>query len=642
VATLAGAAGLLVVLAVVDLVRVKIEIDRGRDRLDQLDLEVAATDGGIERLIGAASHHLARADHLARSSPWLDIVGAVPGVDDQIGAVRDLTRASRQLGELGEEAAAALAAGLELADAGPAGRVALLDATIEQVDRVSSYLADVDYGADRFLVPPFSLVRDAFADELVESEGELADARASAVALREMLAGPSRYLVLAANNGEMTSGSGMTNSLGVATIENGDISIAEFVPADEVWLGHSAVRAPGDLDRLYGKMAIGVDFRGTTSSPNFPVIGNLYARMAARKNALGPVDGVFVVDPLLLRDIVNLTGPVEVGGQQYGADDVVEELLNRNYIRFPDYGARPERTKLQSDLAVAVFETLKTRSVGLAELAEALRDAATGRHLLAWSQDHDLQNLWRDLGAAGALRPDSFGIHLMNYAANKLDYYLAPTAVLALASHPDGSGDWRARLTVSLENAPRQETSDYIEGATTPGVHWVFLNVVLPKDVYDIRGVDQPFEGRGRDGPTKVVTMIYPVPLGETASVSLDFSIPSELDEMRLVPGGRLHPLELKLFGRTYHDDVPATIKLPQPPPLPPTGLDAHPALVLAALLALGAALLALAALRRLRRRDERTERVLAWAKLAGTLAVLAAALVVLDMFDTFDPFASR
>ena len=92
---LVAVAVVVVAGAVVDLVRIRSDLDAGRNALDHLDLDTVR-DVGLEGALDGAADHLATAHHRAETSPFLAALRPLPFVDDQIGAIRDLSAARRR------------------------------------------------------------------------------------------------------------------------------------------------------------------------------------------------------------------------------------------------------------------------------------------------------------------------------------------------------------------------------------------------------------------------------------------------------------------------------------------------------------------------------------------------------------------
>ncbi|MGH9274542.1 MAG: DUF4012 domain-containing protein, partial [Acidimicrobiales bacterium] len=274
------------------------------------------------------------------------------------------------------------------------------------------------------------------------------------------------------------------------------------------------------------------------------------------------IDGVVVVDAVALRDLMEVTGGVTVGGKMIDAENVLEEVLHTNYLAFEDAEARPERLSYQGDIAKAVFDKITTSDVSITELAEALLTTSEGRHVVLWGADPQLQEAWEELGVAGALDPFGLMISFQNYGANKLDWYLRPASTLDVQLLP--SGDYRARLTMSVAIPSLAEmpgASAYVLGPT-PEKHGMFLTVHLPKAAYDITTPDaRGFRTKGDEPPMQVRTFLADVPLGTTFTRSIDFSLPREVGGLLLLPSARMVPMPLTVDGAVTVDDaVPVAI----------------------------------------------------------------------------------
>ena len=132
------------------------------------------------------------------------------------------------------------------------------------------------------------------------------------------------------------------------TFDGGDMVLGDVVPAGDLRLP-TGVDLPGESRKIYGPTGVGIDFRSATRSPNLPAMGPVTAAMVEQLDpkALGvdAVDGVIVVDPLTLKAVLELTGPVEVQGRQIDASNVLPAVLQRQLhaVRLP---RGPSRARL--------------------------------------------------------------------------------------------------------------------------------------------------------------------------------------------------------------------------------------------------------------------------------------------------------
>ena len=127
---------------------------------------------------------------------------------------------------------------------------------------------------------------------------------------------------------------------------------------------------------------------------------------------------------------------MKFGGETYTAENAAQLVLNEAYIQFDTLDQRAERISLQSQLANALFDNIQTRSVDLLGVIQALDTAAKGRHLMAWSPDADLEDLFTSFGASGAVTPVGTLVSFQNVAANKLDWFLEPSVDVAVRPAP--------------------------------------------------------------------------------------------------------------------------------------------------------------------------------------------------------------
>lgn len=584
-----GAVGLvLVVGAVVDVVRLRGHLYQGRDALTSVGLD--SLDTGLVPTMDAAADEMAAARSIAHDSPFLSILGVLPGVGSQVGALRDLTEVADQLGSEARTTAATINVDLDAAGKDASERVTLLDTVLSELDRIEAIIDDIDLGADGWLLPPLADARTDVAEKLDEVPGRLAEARTYAGGIRQLLAGPTRYFVMAGNNAEMRAGAGMPLSGGVVTIENGDIEFGAFQPLAYKRFGSPPVEYPKGWDATYRRWLFGRSFPQTAVSPNFRITGPMYGIMAEALG-FGPVDGVIQVDAVALAYLLLAIGPVEMDGVTYDAYNVAEKLLNESYLSYATLDERSDRLDLQSKLAAAIFEAFKVREVPVTSLASAMQDAAVGRHLLASSKDSRVQNLWESAGADGAIPDDGLMVTVQNLGGTKLDWFVQPSTTLNMVRSIDGS--WKARLTVAVKNPvpPPDKTNAYIEGSFSydkKGTHSAMVAVYLPKAAYSVRSIDFETSDLGSDPPLQMIATRIQVPRGETVRTGYEFRLPADVDTATLLPSGRVWAMPVTVNDRYYDDLANRTISWSEDTD---GGTATHGASSVAAALALAGAL---------------------------------------------------
>lgn len=611
---------------VVDLLRVRSAVDAGRSALTGLAVE--QLDGDLVGTIGDATGNLDRADRVADRSPFLSVLSVVPGAGDQIEGLRTLTEAAADLGASARRAAVAIDVDLDAAGKEPAARLRLLETLQEELDRIEVDAATIDLAEERPLAGPLGRARSALRVELDRLPERFGEARTRLAAIERVLQGPTRYLVLAGNNAEMRGGSGMPLSGGVLTIVDGDLEFGEFVQTANRWAGPiDRSLVPAEYQQTYRQFRVGESWLQTAVSPNYEVIGPLYDAMSSAFADFGPVDGVLVVDTVTLRHLLAVIGPVEVEGVEYAADNVERLLLNESYLQFDRSAEEREvRRDEQGEVATEIFDALKSRDVGIAGLSTAMRDAAAGRHLLAYAEDEEVQAMFDELGASGALHPAGLMVTVQNIAADKLDWYIDPRVTLR-AVPVTGSGAWQVRLTVSIPNPERpggtSGVESYIPGYAA-GVHRALVGIYLPEAAFEIRSLDQELSESGADGPMWMVGKRVFIEEGDTESVAIEFKLPPEQGGVLLLPSARVRPVSVTVNGIASDDAIPRALFFVQPPA--DDGTPGAP-VIAAVLAALGAGLLVGAEGRRLARAGRRP--LVAASPLAQRLPSLALLLLL-------------
>ena len=538
----------LVAWAAFDLARLGLEVRAARSSVVNIDPGAIAGPRGIGFITARADRRLWHADELARTSVPLRLVAATPLGRDQIDTLRDATGRGHDLGAIAARIGADLQRQVDAGTAGSANRLALVDVLARSAGRAAEEAeALTPVPSRRFALPPLTWVRSTVVEKEAEATGRLTDAARQAEALRGLLRGPRRILVLGANNAEMLSGGGLVGSIAVAEVRDGAVQLGPFSQSSElVLVKQGPVPLTQVQNDLWATMGFGYDYRGITAPSDFQQAGPVAAAMAERIG-LGKVDGVVMVDVLGLQELVGVTGPIQVDDTTIDVQNTADQLLYRNYLRFADQGGmvRAQRAELQGRVGQAVFQALDERPTDLGRLSEALRTMVAGRHLLGWSADPEEQLLWERAGAAGQLDTEGLQISLVNRSANKLDYHLKP--VVAVSSRRAPGGERRVRLEITTANLPRSPTSPAVEGRV-PEQHYNDLVAYLPQNASDVTTDGQPFSRSGEEGGMRVLVKPLFLDLGATVTVVIEFIVPRD-QPVRVIPSARATPIPYTLKG---------------------------------------------------------------------------------------------
>lgn len=538
-------------------------LEAGRSRLEAVREGATPSsllDPGTEADLDAAGTEFADARTALRNpvlAPWrvLPVAGRHLRAADRVVATAQgsTALASTSVADLQDLAA-------EPVKTGPQ-RVEALERLSAIIDRARAGLDDLDPGSPDDLAGPLSRAVAKLATERAETRDGLDHAAQATRALTSVLKGPSPYLLLGANNAEMRAGSGMFLSAAPVRFEDGDFRLGDVRPTEELVLPAGTVKVSGDLAENWPWLDSGRDLRSLGFTPDFPQSAPLAAANWARVDGGGQVDGVIAVDVDALRALLRVVGPVEVDGVRYTADTVRGELLRNQYRR---YGDRTERRDQVGAVARAVFARIQSGDWQLDELATALVDSVSRRHLMIWSRDERTEAAWATVGAAGRLQDRSLAVSMLNRGAEKLDSFLPATAELTSRRRDDGRV--AIHLTYTVENRAPADGPTYLLGPNIAGFaageHRGIVVVDLPRGSTDVvlRGGRQLL--LGQDGRAVVTAAEVGAKRGGTMQVRVSAVLPRDVDEVVLEPSARIPATTWVVDGKTYRLDRRRTVRV--------------------------------------------------------------------------------
>ena len=199
---LLGVAAVWVVAAAVQLARSYVdgragsaEIGRARETLASPD----PWDDGVEHRIEAARRSFGRARRMA-GGRLVAPIRTLPVVGRQVRSFVDLAGTAEQVAALSRVAVADARGVLGARPPAGAGRVAALRELAELSSRTEAALGTLDLRHSTDLVRPLARRWATFEQQLERLRADLRRSAVTTAGVAEILAGPRRYLLLAANN----------------------------------------------------------------------------------------------------------------------------------------------------------------------------------------------------------------------------------------------------------------------------------------------------------------------------------------------------------------------------------------------------------------------------------------------------------
>lgn len=523
---------------------------------------------GLDELRSAQRELDAAAD--AAGSPIIAPFQILPMVGRQVRSVRALTSSAAQVVGAGVTTMEKSSNLVDQPTRVGSDRVELLEQLGGVAHEARSGLSTISLGPSNALVGPLADARAELSARLGDVRDGMADVDDAATGIAAMSQGPSKYLVLAANNAEMRIGSGMLLSAGVMSMQDGRFDLGPMTETASLTLPEGLVPVEGDLEARWGWLEPSAEWRYLSMSPQFDANAELAAKMWQAKTGEA-VDGVIALDPIALKSLLAVVGPVEVEGKTITSKNVIKELLLTQYVDYARNGdgslfilGQAARRERSSAVARAVVAKLDGTEWDTAELVEQLRRASQGRHVLGWSSNAKQQRAWEGAGISGRLSPNSLLLGVANLSGNKLDQFLPVTADL---THKAVSGGTEVSVVVTLEDQAPMGLPSYVIGPYDPsfveGEYRGILSVNIPKVSRDIS-----IEGGGElvvsglDANTRVAGISVGLLRGEKKSYILRFTVPNGYETIRIEPSARYPAVHWTASGKTWDDNGPRTINL--------------------------------------------------------------------------------
>jgi Protein of unknown function (DUF4012) len=502
--------------------------------------------------------------HSAKSnlgSPMLSVAGPLPFLGRQISSARALTGTASGVLD------AAVETSRELSPDKRSGmtRIQLLDALGVGTKRMTTAIDKGDLGPASGLLVSLSNGRADLARQLLKLRKPLDRMNVAMPGLRHMIVGPTKLLVVSANNAQMAAGSGLPLGVTAADIADGHVTVGAFKPNGTVLVPDGAVQLSPELQELWA-FATPQDAIGRAIvTPRFDVSAAiLAAQYGAATNT--PVDGV------LLIDIVGLQKLVAVGGASADpnaipADKIIDELMHNQYLSLDE--SQPDtfiqRRERLGQVARAAVTDLLNPNVSAIDLGRALSDAAAGRHILLWSRLPDEQLAMQALRVDGGLAADSVSVSLLNAGGNKLDWFIKMASKVTVGSVANNERQIDVEVAVSSQvpdGLPR-----YVAGPAVPvaeyGDYIGYFTINVPGSATKMHlGDASPVIVAGPDGPTRTIGQLLIVKRNTTRAVTFSFTLPADFPVLRIEPSGRYPAIDWTSTAQSWTDDRVKTILL--------------------------------------------------------------------------------
>jgi hypothetical protein len=213
---------------------------------------------------------------------------------------------------------------------------------------------------------------------------------------------PHRYLILMQNNNELRPTGGFIGSYAIVDVNDGYLDKVEVQDVYDIDGSYTGLITPPE--ELVG-FTDNWRFRDSNYHPDFPTSAEKAAWMLEKEG--GPtVDTVIAINQGLLKGLLEVTGPVQVGDfGELSADNY--NLLLSYIIEGKVWGEEDPKHILKVFIPAFKDAIFKTRNAG--KLSSKLIRAVQQKHIMAYSKDADVQALFEAVGMGGDMHANTEG-----------------------------------------------------------------------------------------------------------------------------------------------------------------------------------------------------------------------------------------
>ena len=358
-----------------------------------------------------------------------------------------------------------------------------------------------------------------------------------------------RYLILFQNNAEARPTGGFIGSYAIVDMNDGfieNIRVEDVYHLDDQYT--EIIEAPSYMD----KYSPNILFRNSNYSPDFFYSGNKAAWMLQKEG--GPsVDTVIAVNQSLLKDFLEITGPIQVGDLPNKIDSENYNAILTYVIEGKIWGAEDPKHILK--VLVPEFQKALMKKENVSKIMSVIYKAVQQKMIMAYSRDSIIQSLLDTLGVSGRVpllgeKDDYLNVIHVAMGGTKTE----PFIISRIQHHTiiDEDGEIIDEVTVTREHTfsreaqnawndiwdsfgfDHKQTPGYIIDMLGRGTNHVNTRIIVPEgsQLIEVEGVKESDVEVGYDedlDKTYFLTEMRVPPQNEV-SITLRYKLPFTLD----------------------------------------------------------------------------------------------------------------
>lgn len=459
--------------------------------------------------------------------------------------------------------------------------VKVLNKILPQIDKIEPYLkkarAEVEkidtkkYPEQLRAIPLKGRIEET-KNFVIGAEIAITEGKDVIVAAPDALGGntPKNYLLLFQNDKELRPTGGFITAYAFLKLDKGHLSTTasdDIYRLDEKLLKVCekkicSLKPPAPIVKYLpeedGKPRTAWSMRDSNISPDLPTAAQEFERMYKMLGDGVPFDGIITIDTQVVEELIKLTGPIDVLGTTYSAEEdkrcncpnVIYEL--EHYAEIAAKGEADRKAILGTLMQQILFKVLGISSDKLLTLVNTGVKLANNKHIMFYMQDEKTQKALSKLGWTGEIKQtegDYLHISDANFAGGKSNLYVEEEVTLEI--NIDKEGNVKNKVTIEYNNP--QPYNTWLNGILRS-----YVRIYVPQGAEKIsaKGSDDPVTAQLDEGLGKTYFEGFvQVRPQNSRTLSLEYALPNKVTGktypllIQKQPGAKDHHYIIKING---------------------------------------------------------------------------------------------
>lgn len=330
---------------------------------------------------------------------------------------------------------------------------------------------------------------------------------------------PRKYLLLNQNSNELRATGGFIGSFTIFTLYKGKIDEV-FVDITQRVDGQNprpSIELPAPLATI-AKGSFGT--RDANWYPDFPQSAKTFQKLYEEAGG-GTVDGIIAINPTLMQQLLNVTGPIELPGKGETVTTANFVELTQQYTQVID-NQKENPKEILSELAPIMLDKIMNMPASdTAKVNEVLMSLLASKDIMLYMRDPQLQRAITTLNFAGTMPDVADGGDFLAVIRSNLGARKSSGNTASRITHLAGvnlAGDIESTLTLSYTHQGKDEFPD--------GPNKDYIRVYVPKGstLSAITGQDAGTNAEVyEEGDKTIIAFWLTTNPGETSDVTLKY-----------------------------------------------------------------------------------------------------------------------